>query len=183
MLSSNFVLPVLCICPRAMRDSWFPQWLLLSGDSVRWTTLTSSAIAAGTRSSGVHPSGHVASSLQVLLFLSCLKYSTVQKAGFCKFIEGLRKSLNCFFWSDFGTRAAILFGNVHLSPFLMHEFPFSSGKSAVQALLKCFQRGLISYLNTGSHIQHQYEAGGCAASQVWVEGKAPVLGYWEALQQ
>lgn len=42
------------------------------------------------------PCSKQASSLQVLLFLSCLKSFTVQKQV-CKFIEGLRKSLNCFF--------------------------------------------------------------------------------------
>lgn len=129
----QFCLLVLCICQRVMTDGWFPQWLLLSGD-LRWTTLTSSAITAGTRSSGVHPSGlHVmpkmsclgcqglilpdriflkshayfschlknfwkpcskqVSSLQVLLFLSCLKSLTVQKAGFCKLIQGFKKIL------------------------------------------------------------------------------------------
>ena len=60
-------------------------------------------------------SKHVGS-LQVLLFLSCLKSFMVQKAGFCEFTEGFKKSLNCFIGSDSGARAAVFSGNVHLSP-------------------------------------------------------------------
>lgn len=50
-------------------------------------------------------------------FLVLPKVFHSPKAGFCKFIEGLRKSLNCFFWSDL-----VLVQPYYLGMFICHLF-------------------------------------------------------------
>ena len=88
-----------------------------------------------------------------------------------------RNSLTYFIWSDSGICAAIFLGTFISHLFWCNEFPFCSEKVGLKSLLQCLQWGPVSYLSTDSHIRHQYKAGDCAASIVWVRVGSIAAGW------